>query len=110
MLEWFNQYGQFVGTSATIAVAVGWYIKIQMKDVKADIKDVKKELKEVAAETKTNGGSSIKDQVGRLEDRINEADILRRDMNEKIDKMYIILIDYIAGQNSKKRSKSKSNI
>lgn len=93
-----------------IAGAIAWYIKVQLKDVRRDIKDLKNDIEHVAAETRTNGGRSIKDQVSRLEDRTNEADHLRRDMNEKIDKMYIILIDYIAAQNSKKRSKSKSDI
>lgn len=109
-MSWWNNYASFVTASGAIAVAVTWYINIKMKDVKRDICDIKEKVDSVAAETKTNGGSSIKDQVGRLEDRTNEADILRREMNEKIDKMYIILIDYIAGQNSKKRSKSKSDI
>lgn len=98
----------FAGLATFAATAIAWFIRIQMKDVKRDIKDLKADIEHVAAETRRNGGMSIKDQVSRLEDRTNEADHLRREMNEKIDKMYIILIDYIAGQNSKKRSKSKS--
>lgn len=69
---------------------------------------IKTYVKQIIAELKPNSGSSLKDQVTRLEKRQDEADVIRKEMNEKIDKMYLILIDYIAGQNSKKRSKSKS--
>jgi hypothetical protein len=51
---------------------------------------------EIRAELKPNSGSSIKDQVTRLESRVNEADQMRRDMNSKLDKMYMILLDHVA--------------
>lgn len=58
---------------------------------------------EIRAEFKPNGGSSLKDQVNRLEkktselnERINEADTMRREMNSKLDKMYMILLDHVA--------------
>lgn len=64
-------------------------------------------VKHYLSELKTNGGSSVKDQINRLELRINEADISRRAMKEdhkvmksKLDHMYDILIEYIA-KNSK---------
>ena len=57
---------------------------------------VKHYFSEMKAELKPNSGSSLKDQVTRLEMRVNEADITRRDMDRKLDKMYSILIEYIA--------------
>ncbi len=48
------------------------------------------------SELKPNSGSSLKDQVNRLEMRINEADSKRKDMDRKLDHMYDILIDYIS--------------
>lgn len=58
---------------------------------------------EIRAEFKPNGGSSLKDQVNRLEkktselnERMNEADTMRREMNSKLDKMYMILLDHVA--------------
>ena len=48
------------------------------------------------SELKPNSGSSLKDQVSRLEIRINEADSRRKDMEKKLDHMYDILIDYIS--------------
>jgi len=57
---------------------------------------VKHYFDEIKSELKPNSGSSLKDQVTRLEMRSNEADQMRRDMNAKLDKMYMILIDHIA--------------
>lgn len=57
---------------------------------------MKKYVEQILAELKPNGGGSIKDQVTRLEMRVNEADQMRREMNKKIDRMYDILINYIA--------------
>jgi len=63
-------------------------------------------LKDVLHELKPNGGSSLKDQVNRLENNLHgleksqeEADQLRKQMNVKIDHMYEVLLDYIAKAN-----------
>ena len=53
-------------------------------------------VKHYLAELKPNSGSSLKDQVSRLEHRINEADSTRKDMDRKLDHMYDILIEYIS--------------
>lgn len=53
-------------------------------------------VKHYLSELKPNSGSSLKDQVSRLETRMREADTRRQDMEKKLDRMYDILIDYIA--------------
>ena len=53
-------------------------------------------VKHYLSELKPNSGSSLKDQVSRLEIRINEADTRRQDMEKKLDHMYDILIEYIS--------------
>lgn len=53
-------------------------------------------VKHYLAELKPNSGSSLKDQVNRLELRISEADSTRKDMDRKLDHMYNILLEYIA--------------
>jgi HD superfamily phosphodiesterase len=57
-------------------------------------------VKHYLIELKPNSGSSLKDQVSRLESRINEADEKRSEMNRKLDHMYDILLQYIS-KNSK---------
>jgi flagellar capping protein FliD len=53
-------------------------------------------VKHYLVELKPNSGSSMKDQISRLETRINEADAKRSDMNRKLDHMYDVLLEYIA--------------
>jgi HD superfamily phosphodiesterase len=57
-------------------------------------------VKHYLVELKPNSGSSLKDQVSRLESRLNEADEKRSEMNRKLDHMYDILLQYIS-KNSK---------
>lgn len=51
---------------------------------------------EIKKELKPNSGSSLKDQVSRLEKEMQEAQEQRKETNRKIDHIYEILIDYIA--------------
>jgi hypothetical protein len=67
---------------------------------------VKHYFEEIRSEIRPNSGTSLKDQVTRLEsqhmifqERIDEADAMRREMNSKLDKMYLILLDHIAKNN-----------
>jgi hypothetical protein len=57
-------------------------------------------VKHYLSELKTNGGSSVKDQINRLEDSVEEQridSIRSRDRQEKkLDEMYKILIEHIA--------------
>jgi hypothetical protein len=64
-------------------------------------------VKHYLSELKTNGGSSMRDEIKatnreikEIKDRQDEADMLRRNMDKKLDKMYVILLDHVA-KNSK---------
>jgi hypothetical protein len=60
-------------------------------------------VKHYLSELKTNGGSSVKDQISRLENALDEQridSIKSRDRQEKkLDDMYEILIKHIASSN-----------
>ena len=56
-------------------------------------------VKHYLAELKPNGGSSLKDSVKRLEEKISEADQQRCSMDKKLDRMYEVLLDHIASNN-----------
>lgn len=60
-------------------------------------------VKHYLSELKTNGGSSVKDQISRLETAVDEQridSVKSRDRQEKkLDEMYQILIDHIAKVN-----------
>lgn len=51
---------------------------------------------EIKKELKPNSGSSLKDQVNRLEKEMQEAQEQRKETNKKIDHMYDLLIEYLA--------------
>lgn len=57
---------------------------------------VKHYFDEIKAELKPNGGSSLKDQVNRIEKDLEVAKQRNRDMSNKLDHMYEVLLDYIA--------------
>jgi hypothetical protein len=60
-------------------------------------------VKHYLSELKTNGGSSVKDQINRLEDSLEEQrveSIYSRDRQEKkLDEMYQILLKHIEANN-----------
>jgi hypothetical protein len=79
-----------------IAITVGgirWFVQAEMKALST-------ELKSDLAELKPNGGSSIKDQVNRLEDKSHK-------LEEKIDNLYNVLIN--EGVKTNKNKKSENN-
>jgi hypothetical protein len=57
-------------------------------------------VKHYLSELKTNGGSSMRDEVKQIKNRQDEADTMRRVMDKKLDRMYEILLDHVA--NNKK--------
>jgi hypothetical protein len=77
--------GTIVGI-LTIITSVGLGIKWLVKHY---FDEIKKELK-------PNSGSSLKDQVIRLEREMELANQKRRDMSNKLDHMYEILLEYVA--------------
>ena len=94
-----------VGIFTLIGIIVGAIIKIHKK-FKTFIKD---EIGEVAKEFKPNGGSSLKDQVNRLETGHNkivtDVESVKEDivdiknnsakLEEKIDKMFDTLLELV---------------
>ncbi len=60
---------------------------------------------EIKAELKPNSGSSLKDQVSRLEKEMKDAHDQRKETNKKIDHIYEVLLDYIASNSTPSRKK-----
>jgi hypothetical protein len=80
--DWLGLTLTALSILAVIGVAIRWVIRHYLKDV--------------LHELKPNGGSSLKDQVNRLETKVQEADVKRKEMSNKIDHMYEVLLDYIS--------------
>lgn len=94
--DWLGLSLTSLSILAIIGVSIRWVIKHYVADI----------LKEL----KPNGGSSLKDQVNRLETKVEEADFKRREMSVKIDHMYDLFIEYLAtNQKTSRTAKSKKS-
>lgn len=85
-----------------IVISVGTIISITALGVRWLVKHYFDEIKK---ELRPNSGSSLKDQVTRLEARLEKADTLRKDthlrvekLERKIDDLYDRLIDYLSNK------------
>jgi len=67
-----------------IVISVGTIISITALGVRWLVKHYFEEIKK---ELKPNSGSSLKDQVTRLEDRINHAEKVRSETHLKVEKL-----------------------
>lgn len=86
--------GIIVGISTiitSIGLGVKWLVKHYFDEIKAELKP--------------NSGSSLKDQVNRLEKDIKEAEVKRKEMSEKIDHMYDLLLEFFANKSKTPRSR-----
>ena len=54
---------------------------------------------EIRSELKPNGGSSLKDQINRLEKKSEDAEEDRKELHRKIDKIFEVLLDHISKTN-----------
>ena len=85
--------GLILTALSIIAITVGgirWYVT-------AEIKVLSTELKKDLSELKPNGGSSMKDQVNRLEQKSHQ-------LEDKIDNLYNVLINEGVKTNKTKKS------
>lgn len=66
----------------SVALGIKWLVKHYFQEIKHELKP--------------NGGSSIKDQVNRMEKDLELATQRHAEMSNKLDHMYEILLTYIA--------------
>lgn len=81
------------GTALVIEIIIG--ITTILTGIGAGIKWL---VKHYLSELKPNSGSSMRDEIKQIKERQDEADQMRRDMDKKLDKMYMILLDYISNK------------
>lgn len=68
---------------------IRWYIRIQIEPIQDAVEDIRKE-------TKTNGGSSMRDEIKAIKLEQEDAKQIRKESNDKLNHMYDILLEYIA--------------
>jgi hypothetical protein len=80
--DWLTIIVAALSIVASVGFSVRWVIRHYVEDI--------------VSEFKPNGGSSLKDQVNRLEKKVLENEKTNKQMNKKIDNIYEILINYIS--------------
>jgi hypothetical protein len=88
-----TDWAQFILTllsiGAIVVSSIRWYIKVQVKPIQEAIEDIRKE-------TKTNGGSSMRDEIKDIKLEQENAREKRKAQSDKIDHMYDILLEYVS--------------
>lgn len=91
--DWLGLILTSLSIVALVAGIVKWYIQVQIEPIKEAVEDIRKE-------TKTNGGTSMRDEIKAIKKENEIAQEVRVKTNEKLDHMYDVLLDYIS-RNSK---------
>ena len=87
--DWAGFILTLLSISGIILSGIRWYIKVQVKPIQEAVEDISKE-------TKTNGGTSMRDEIKSIKLEQERSAKTRAVYNDKLDHMYDILLDYIA--------------
>jgi hypothetical protein len=87
--DWAQFILALLSIGAIIVSSIRWYIRVQIKPIAEAIEDIR-------SETKTNGGTSMRDEIKFIKLEQERSAKTRAAYNDKLDKMYEILIDYIS--------------
>jgi hypothetical protein len=88
-----TDWAQFILTLLSIGTiivgSIRWYIKVQVKPINEAVQDIR-------SETKTNGGTSMRDEIKAIKSEQEEAKHLRKATSDKLDHMYEVLLDFVS--------------
>ncbi len=87
--DWAQFILALLSIGTVIVGSIRWYIKIQVAPIAEAVEDIR-------SETKTNGGSSMRDELKAIKVEQENARDKRKATSDKLDHMYDILLDYIA--------------
>jgi hypothetical protein len=87
--DWAQFILALLSIGAIIIGAIRWYIKVQVKPIIDAVEDIR-------AETKTNGGTSMRDEIKSIKVEQEEAKVLRKATSDKLDHMYDVLLDFVS--------------
>lgn len=87
--DWAGFILTILSIGGILLSGIRWYIKTQVDPIKEAVEDIRKE-------TKTNGGSSMRDEIKQIKIEQESAREKRKAQSEKIDHMYDLFLEYIA--------------
>ncbi len=87
--DWAQFILALLSIGAIIVGAIRWYIKVQVKPIVDAVEDIR-------AETKTNGGTSMRDEIKSIKLEQENAREKRKATSDKLDHMYEVLLDFVS--------------
>jgi hypothetical protein len=87
--DWAGFILTLLSISGIVLSGIRWYIKTQVNPIIEAVEDIRKE-------TKTNGGSSLRDEIKFIKKESEEAKIVRREHKEKMDHLYDLFVEYVS--------------
>ena len=87
--EWAGFVLTLLSIGAIVLSGIRWYVKIQIKPIREAVEDIR-------SETKTNGGTSMRDEIRAIKREQEEAKQLRKATSDKLDHMYDVLLEYVS--------------
>jgi hypothetical protein len=87
--EWAGLVLTLLSISLIILGGIRWYISVQIRPIAEAVEDIRKE-------TKTNGGTSMRDEIKQIKLEQENAREKRKATSDKLDHMYDLFIEYIA--------------
>lgn len=87
--DWAGFVLTLLSISGIILSGIRWYIKIQIKPIQEAVEDIR-------SETKTNGGSSMRDEIKAIKLEQEHAREKRKAQSEKIDHLYDLFVEYVS--------------
>lgn len=87
--EWAGLTLTLLSITGILLSGIRWYIKVQVNPVIEAVEDIRKE-------TKTNGGSSLRDEIKFIKKDSEEAKEVRKEQKEKLDHLYDLFVEYVS--------------
>jgi hypothetical protein len=87
--DWAQFILALLSIGAIVVSSIRWYIKVQVNPIHEAVCDIR-------SETKTNGGTSMRDEIKAIKKEQEEAKEIRQEQKAKIDHLYDLFVDYIA--------------
>jgi hypothetical protein len=87
--DWAGLTLTILSILAIVVTTVRWYIDFKVQPIIEAVEDIR-------SETKTNGGSSMRDEIKDIKLEQENAREKRKATSDKLDHMYDLFIEYIA--------------
>lgn len=99
-VDWAGFILTLLSIAGIFLAGLRWYIDVKLEPVRNQIESIKEAIEDVRSETKTNGGSSMRDEIKQIKIEQEHAREKRKAQSDKLDHMYDLFVEYLS-KNSK---------